>query len=436
MNTDNIFTTNSQQRGISLLEVLAAIFVVSIGLLGVLAVIPFGAFQVSKAQHAEYASNMLANAAEEIFIWDMMNWDFDARFGPLEQIAPPQTQSRSEVIFSDTVTIPDGEQTTTETITHTVTATPCKQAQIECFGEMVLIRFVVNVTGACVTTRTVRTVPPQPTDGSAEIDRIPLYNEIPRGLAFNCTRFIWFEPRENEAFPPNLVHIFPLSQFQPDQSRKNLINKWEEPMRGKDDLLYTTYDDKRPDFTGQGDKILSSGKYNWFFTLIPSPVDDWRRNTTLRISTSCACGGHSFAFRFTIPLGRDMVLVDDVNSIAANVDLLACHNRVPDYDRQVEIPSGNFSPSSRGGQITFSNADSDIVDRLTQTKYVLVTWKESRRTRGAWCKIVFLDKDESSNPRNPKIVVFGDLPNIANDMHVYITNGVLYHKRLENVLMR
>jgi len=60
-----------RSSGISLLEVLAAIFVVSIGLLGVLAVIPFGAFQVSRAQQAEYASNMLANAAEIVVIREM-----------------------------------------------------------------------------------------------------------------------------------------------------------------------------------------------------------------------------------------------------------------------------------------------------------------------------------------------------------------------------
>ncbi|MCL2006159.1 MAG: prepilin-type N-terminal cleavage/methylation domain-containing protein [Planctomycetaceae bacterium] len=65
--------TQHPRHGISLLEVLAAIFVLSIGLLGVLAVIPFGAFQVSKANHAEYASNMLANAAEEIAVRQMLD---------------------------------------------------------------------------------------------------------------------------------------------------------------------------------------------------------------------------------------------------------------------------------------------------------------------------------------------------------------------------
>ena len=40
------------QPGITLIEVLVAIFVVGIGLIGVLAVNPFGAFQTSKALHA------------------------------------------------------------------------------------------------------------------------------------------------------------------------------------------------------------------------------------------------------------------------------------------------------------------------------------------------------------------------------------------------
>ncbi|GHT40584.1 hypothetical protein FACS189443_1140 [Planctomycetales bacterium] len=60
--------TNNLRNGITLLEVLISVFIIGIGLLGVLAIIPFGAYQVSKANNAEYAANMLANAAGEIKI--------------------------------------------------------------------------------------------------------------------------------------------------------------------------------------------------------------------------------------------------------------------------------------------------------------------------------------------------------------------------------
>jgi hypothetical protein len=66
-------------RGITLMEVLAAMFVICIGLMGVLAVIPFGMFQVGKARNAEYISNMLANAKQEIQFNGMAkpsNWIF------------------------------------------------------------------------------------------------------------------------------------------------------------------------------------------------------------------------------------------------------------------------------------------------------------------------------------------------------------------------
>ena len=65
-------TINSAQRaGISLMEVLASVFVIGVGLLGVLAVIPFGVFQVSKVNHADYCSNMLQIAAAEIRVREM-----------------------------------------------------------------------------------------------------------------------------------------------------------------------------------------------------------------------------------------------------------------------------------------------------------------------------------------------------------------------------
>ncbi len=61
----------SLKRGISLMEVLASTFVIGVGLLGVLAVIPFGAFQVGKANNADYAANMLREAVNEILVREL-----------------------------------------------------------------------------------------------------------------------------------------------------------------------------------------------------------------------------------------------------------------------------------------------------------------------------------------------------------------------------
>ena len=297
-------TIRQEQRGISLLEVLAAIFVVSIGLLGVLAVIPFGAHQVSKAQHAEYASHMLANAIEEIRIREM---------------------------------VPESLQ-----------------------GGM------------------------------------PDY-----------TKFAWGEPYPIPD-PNGLTHIW----------RVLMEEGWKEHMRGQDDLVYSTYDDKRPDFVNQGGKIQSSGKYTWFFTYLPK-----------------------------------------VNEDEVNVDILACYNRVPEDDRQVLITNGNGDGNgegnghdrysiSRGGS-RFTLPDASHLELLTQTKYVFVTWESDVLPviGGAWCRIVFLDK---SNPSHPQIIVTGnglrrlrdilnrDVEGVQDTLQIwmYIPSGVLYHRQVPDVPIR
>jgi hypothetical protein len=58
--------------GMTLLEVIASMFIICIGLLSVLMVIPYGAFQVANARNAEYISNMLDAGAEDLQItgWD------------------------------------------------------------------------------------------------------------------------------------------------------------------------------------------------------------------------------------------------------------------------------------------------------------------------------------------------------------------------------
>ena len=307
--------TIKRSSGISLLEVLAAIFVLSIGLLGVLAVIPFGAYQVSKAQHAEYAANMLANAAEEVIIRKMAD--------PTEWTAvDTKIQSGDILVFER--------------------------------------------------------------------------NDPPEASTLNCTRFIWYEPFD--VYDPE-YHIVCVSTFIDEK-------RWDEVMRGQDDLVYSTYADKRPDFVSRGGKIQSSGKYTWFFTYLPA----------------------------TNIVSKDAVRLSDVDK-TVTVDVLACYNRVPSDDRQVQ--PNDFMPSRNGGTFTLPNADHS--ELLTQTKYVFVTWETPQGLGGAWCKIVFVDR---STPLQPKIIVTGSLPDlnkqdgeeaIYDNVQIYIPSGVLYHKRVEDV---
>lgn len=61
-------TASKTRHGISLMEVLASTFVIGVGLLGVLAVIPFGAYQIGKARDAEHCLNMLQSAEADLQI--------------------------------------------------------------------------------------------------------------------------------------------------------------------------------------------------------------------------------------------------------------------------------------------------------------------------------------------------------------------------------
>jgi hypothetical protein len=166
-------------------------------------------------------------------------------------------------------------------------------------------------------------------------------------------------------------------------------------MRGQDDLVYTSYSDKRPDFANQGGKIQSSGKYTWFFTFLPTSNADKK----------------------------------------VDVDVLACYNRVPDDDIQAKC---ELSASKGGGILTFSDvtySHATYSERLEDTKCVFVTWETTEGTGesdGAWGKIVFLDKTSSK----PQVVVVGrHLPETVSDVQVYIPSGVLYHKRVKNITM-
>lgn len=433
-------TNNRIHNGITLIEVLASIFVVSIGLLGVLAVIPFGAFQFSKANHAEYASNMLANAADEIFIRDMAKlkeWGFDIPSGAPE-VLPTQTFNPGTRRFPFNINGSSGNNSSgTITAATRIFAVPRIYTLLECYGIPVLMRIDIHV-------ESVTEISVSDNGDTYTIDPQHLPESIHSLEAVNCTRFIWFEP--HEAVLPVSGHIFPLPAFKPDGARAALIRKWAEPMCGQDDLLYTTYDYKRPDFEGQNNKIQSSGKYTWFFTFLPQPIEGWTDGIAIAVTPPpIAVPIRSAGQDYSINLGttnirvqlkgRETVPLECVRS-TVDADILACYNRVREDDQQTAIPHAGFSASAKGGTFMLPNAS--YLDLLSQTKYIFVTWGTATVTRApgaAWCKIVFVDK---SQPASPKIIVTGNLPNTNNNMHVYIPSGVQYryYKQLEGVPVR
>jgi len=470
-----------QHSGISLLEVLAAIFVVTIGLLGVLAVIPFGAFQVTQANHAKYASNMLANAVEEVLLRDMAiptGWGFNN--DPIATTLFPLNVTPGSLPPPREVSVRNLSPTQRERDVHTITSAvviPTPQLRrhtlIESIGVVgvgvpVLVRFEEHfevMIGCQMVTETYeRTHDIHPDTGadifgpwtlaatSPPFDVRTVNRPFTRngGVALNFTRFIWFDSRESDL--SDLSHVFPISSFEPVPQRRNLISRWAEPMRGQDDLLYTIGSNRRPEFANNN--VLSSGKYTWFFTYSPQP-GTWngRIHPPSRLAW-CDCGSGTIRQSVSILVGdyptHDFVLLENLNP-TATADVLACHNRVHGDDVQIQIPPGNFTRSLGGatitlpGIVTFGGRQVDVVERLTQTNYVFVTWNTPQRwgsqspiANGAWCKIVFLDR---SNLASPRIVVTdaeNRLPPNANNnnMQVYIPSGVLFHKQTEGVSIR
>jgi hypothetical protein len=206
-------------------------------------------------------------------------------------------------------------------------------------------------------------------------------------LPDDYTKFIWCGQDEIQA--AHIHYAAPLPEW-----------KNQEVMCGQDDLVYQIYDDKRPDFIAQNDKIQSSGKYTWFFTYM-----------TVDVETQYSA-----------------------DQLA--VDVLACYNRAAKDD--VQVRPNRFDASYRGGTFTFADADPKSIDRLVaklaETKYVFVTWgTDAQVAGGSWCRIVFVVKPTATNVE-AKIVVTGRLPtsdeNNVDNMRVYIPSGVLYHRRM------
>lgn len=204
-------------RGVSLMEVLASVFVIGVGLLGVLAVIPFGAFQVSKAQHAEYCSNMLVSAANEL--------------AALELAKPTTWRDGNNVNSIGTTpgNFPDSDATDVSNDTGTI----------------------------------------------AETSKYVLYG-TPGSNDVNCTRFIMVDPLDTVSTMNPNRHISKIGSNV--FNYQNRLNMWQERMRGQDDLLYTLSDSERTKWVGN--TPTSSGRYSWFFTYKIDPLSAYTGSPT------------------------------------------------------------------------------------------------------------------------------------------------------------
>jgi hypothetical protein len=358
------------------MEVLASMFVICIGLLGVLAVIPYGAYQTAKARNAENTSWILDAAVKELEATGMAkpeNWKI-----------MPSGGGRIE-LQTNSVISPS------------------------------------NDTGN----------PPSP-------PTIYYNNTGTSDQWLNCSRYFMVDPFDSAGTPDPSNHIYKVGVHF--DNRPIFCNR----MTGQDDLVYTTHSDKRTDFSGQGNKILSSGQYTCFFMFRPEP-------TTTYLASS--------------PSNLNGVPWTNIEN-NVNIDILGCYNRVPGNERTVyahivgSAGSDDYDEMLNGAAITFRSSSAEDLD-LSQTKYIFISWvgswdSSSNRfyIEGVWGKIVNATNIVTESivvdvytptaiPTTYKRTVFvtGNLPNNnyfpkppaePNRTAVYglIIPGVMYHKRV------
>jgi hypothetical protein len=318
------------------MEVLASMFVICIGLLGVLAVIPYGAYQTAKARNAENTSWILDAAVKELEATGMAK--------PTNWIIESATSLKS-------------------------------------------------------------------TDGTDIFLNHPSNNKY-----LNCSRFLMVDPFTNISIPiinasprRNSDHIFRIgTTFTNPQL-------FRDRMTGQDDLVYTTHTDKRTDFSGQNNKILSSGQYTWFFMFQPSfdgsPYDG---SSTV-----------NYAIYTNVASSTDVDVIQ-----TANVDILGCYNRVPgsEHEQVVLITSAPLLYYGDSISVNIPSGDYD----LKNTKYVFLSWNVAASViDSGWYKVINATESTGSTcdvflKRHEGTLYSGT----GSNLQMLIIPGVMYHKRV------
>jgi hypothetical protein len=390
------------------MEVLASMFVICIGLLGVLAVIPYGAYQTAKAKNAENTSWVLANAEK------------DLQTMGLAQMHTWKIPSTIDLITTHSYQL-DGTSISGQ-------------------------RYFLN----------------HPTQADKRYD---------------CQTYLLVDPFNTGVTTMDLVgylipHVRVVGAGNNGSGGFDNLPLWLERLSGQDDLVYTTHSDKRTDFSGQNNKILSSGQYTWFFMFRPQ-FDD------IPVSPDPAGGASQ--------VGR---AIDADVLTTADVDILGCYNRIPGEAKTVYAHyvayndlADDYDPLFNGAAITFRSNSAEALD-VSKTKYIFISWPRFRGTstlhhvEGCWCKIINATQIEQNNrnifipeitttwfPQSYKRTIYvtgtpsfvsqyggagglttppypEGIPNFnegggnAISIRGLIIPGVMYHKRIPNVTVK
>jgi len=317
-----------QHKGITLMECLASVFVIGIGLLGVLAVIPYGSFQIHKADIAENTAWMLDSATGDL--------------QAIEGLAKINKWCNGDNVIVAGTSLFDNDSTST-----------------------------------------------------------------PDDDKLDCSKFIMVDPVGNvETIGGSIYRVG--QNFTCAQQ-----NTLQEQMTGQNDLVYTRYPDKRPDFSGQNNRKKSSGKYTWFFTFKPDYTDTVPPHPP-----------------GNVPWG-------DVKD-TATVDIIGCYNRVPGVEENV--PCTFVQKLLNGLMVKLSGLPTEV--ELKYVKYAFLSWDDTSTVpstvEGFWYEVVNILDTASSTPTlvlfNKKAPEFPDSD--YNNLNILFIEGTVYHKRIPDVSIK
>ena len=341
----------SLKRGVTLMEVLAALFVLSIGLLGVLAVIPFGSFQIAKARQAEYGSNMLAAAKAEVRIQEMIS-------SGSTSITGVQVTPRNWALMD----IKNELTPWVRTEGNAQNGIYCYKPGAECLFDV----FIGSGGGA---------------------------NGTIQGIGFHGTLVCQNNNSNNKISVPvpisdgieeKGIRMIDSSDLKPPGDKISKVTSLNslEYLQGQDDVQYTLVGDERPVWKTPGSvNPSSSGRYQWFLTYHPVVLNN------------------SSAGEFTVTATSSIVTITSssggggtIYTSSEDKGILACYNRLPEMDQTFEVYG--WTDLLSGAQITLGNALGPLISEFdwNKVKFVFVIWDNDSTSQetphGCWGKVV------------------------------------------------